>query len=110
MKRSPLQRYTRLRRTAISRRTHHRSGAELTDWKVVRDLVIERSHGLCEGDTPGCQNGPHRGEHLHHVILRSHGGPDEAWNLLHLCAAAHRWVHDHPAESYELGLMRRGVA
>jgi hypothetical protein len=104
VKRSPL------RRLSPMKRSRSKAGAELRDWQTVKALVVERSGGWCEASTPACPVGLHRGEHLHHVILRSHGGPDEPWNLLHLCHAAHRWVHDNPARSYEMGLMRRGVA
>jgi hypothetical protein len=29
----------------------------------------------------------------HHTWRKGQGGPDEAWNLVTLCAAHHTWVH-----------------
>jgi len=34
------------------------------------------------------------GLHPHHLIYQSHGGPDDLWNLLTLCAGCHRAHHD----------------
>lgn len=34
------------------------------------------------------------GLHPHHVIYKSHQGPDELWNLITLCAQCHRAHHD----------------
>ena len=71
----------------------------------VAASVQKRSGGRCEAATPDCT---HRAEHLHHRLMRSQGGPDRAANLLHVCAACHRFIHDNPAMSYETGwLLRR---
>lgn len=29
----------------------------------------------------------------HHIIFRSHGGPDEEWNIVNLCRKCHRRAH-----------------
>jgi hypothetical protein len=29
----------------------------------------------------------------HHIIFRSHGGSDDDWNKIPLCAACHEYVH-----------------
>lgn len=80
-------------------------------WRKVSKEVESRSRGLCEGNVEGvCPAGKHRGDHCHHIILRSQGGPDEAWNLMHLCHVAHRWAHDHPTDAAELGIIRRRSA
>ncbi len=42
----------------------------------------------------------------HHVHRRSQGGQDTMENLISLCRLHHSWVHDHPAESYELGFLK----
>jgi hypothetical protein len=66
-----------------------------------------RSGGLCEANvTDVCLDGPHRGDHHHHIVLRSRGGKDAAMNLLHVCNAAHTFIHANPARATELGLMR----
>lgn len=41
----------------------------------------------------------------HHVWRYGGGGPDEAWNLIAVCRAAHDWIHAHPAEAIRLGLL-----
>jgi hypothetical protein len=43
----------------------------------------------------------------HHVLRRSQGGPDTVDNLIAVCRAHHDWIHQHPARSYDLGLLRR---
>jgi len=35
-----------------------------------------------------------QGLHAHHVVYRSHQGPDELNNLITLCSACHRGHHD----------------
>src|SRR5688572_15347241 len=35
--------------------------------------------------------------HRHHIIYRSAGGPDEAWNLITLCASCHNDEHNKNA-------------
>lgn len=71
--------------------------------------VDSRSGGWCEANVPGvCPAGRHRAEHHHHIVLRAQGGPDEAWNLLHVCARVHTWAHDeNRAEAERLGIIRR---
>ncbi len=43
----------------------------------------------------------------HHVLRRSQGGEDTVENLISVCRAHHDWIHQHPARSYELDLLRR---
>lgn len=31
--------------------------------------------------------------HVHHIVFRSHGGPDELWNLISLCQHHHNAAH-----------------
>lgn len=33
------------------------------------------------------------GIEVHHIVYRSHGGPDEAWNLICLCNPCHGQAH-----------------
>ena len=47
-----------------------------------------------------------RAEHNHHKLLRRFKGADEF--TADICSACHRYVHDHPTESYEKGWMIRG--
>lgn len=53
----------------------------------MRATVIERDRSRCRR----CARGT--GLHVHHIVLRSHGGPSEEWNLITLCFACHELVH-----------------
>ncbi len=75
--------------------------------RAFRNAVIDvkaRSHGRCEANCADECTG--RGEHRHHVILRSQGGPDEAWNLLNVCHRCHDWIHHNVAEARKRGFIR----
>lgn len=61
----------------------------------------------CEAGTRVCVG---RAAHVHHRRLRSQGGGDEPSNLLAVCPPCHRYIHDHPAESYERGWLLRRTA
>lgn len=106
----PLKRTTSLRnRTSFDRSgkpTRRKNPATDSNWRKVRAEVAARV--WCEGATPACPDGRHRGAHAHHVVLRARGGSDEAWNLRWLCMAAHEYVHQHPAWATEHGLMASG--
>ena len=41
--------------------------------------------------------------HRHHRKLRAQGGTDEPENVMLVTPEQHRWIHDHPAFSYERG-------
>jgi 5-methylcytosine-specific restriction endonuclease McrA len=94
VKRSPL------RRTVMKRKPSAKSVIPAN----VREEVLARSNGFCEINHPNCP-GPAR--HMHHILMRSHGGKHEASNLLHLCHSAHLEVHSNPAVSYEQGWLQR---
>lgn len=102
MKRSPMKRGKPMRRRRPDKQGRPDPRID-EQWRKVQREVADR--WWCEGATPACPVGRHRGAHAHHVILRSRGGPDEAWNLKWLCAAAHDWVHANPAAATERGLM-----
>ena len=57
-----------------------------TEWKI-----FERDQWRCQA--PGCSS-RHNLE-AHHIIFRSHGGPDDPDNLITLCHGHHRrGIHD----------------
>ena len=58
--------------------------ARLKDPKTVEQRVRERDKHLCQ--VPGCSRAA---VHAHHLIPKSHGGTDDPWNLIGLCAAHH---------------------
>lgn len=89
-----------LRRSQPIKRRNPRWDA---DWRRARTDVKARSVGYCEARVTGvCTT---RGEHIHHIILRSRGGPDEPWNLMHLCNACHTWAHANPKQATRLGII-----
>lgn len=92
-----------MKRTSLRRvsRKQARLNREIADWsKAVRDR-----DGGCVGPPrglPGCCWGP---QHAHHINRDRRDNRLE--NGVVLCAAHHQWVHDHPAISFELGLLKR---
>jgi hypothetical protein len=62
--------------------------------------IFERDRWRCTA--PACS--ARRNLHRHHIVYRSHEGPDEAWNLTTLCA----WHHQRGAHG--TGLKVRGLA
>lgn len=93
----PLQRRSALRKVG---KKGKRDAAEL---KAAQGLLHARSGGVCEF----CSHRP--AVHAHHIKRRSQGGDNSQWNLAHLCAHCHGWVHDHPAEAVKVGLLTHGV-
>lgn len=108
-RRKQLQRKTRLATRSRLRTSSKRWGGQRS-LQQARKFVRGRAHERCEIETPACTPGWHRGEHAHHVRMRSQGGSDDPGNLLWVCAAGHRWIHDNPAESYRRGYLQRGAA
>ena len=43
--------------------------------------------------------------HAHHRKRRSQGGDDTPINVIRIPDALHSWIHDNPAEAYDLGLL-----
>lgn len=91
-------------RAAARRRRKQRDSSP--EAVAMRRQVKRRSGGLCEANWPGvCPDGPHPGEEVHHVWLRSQGGPDHVNNGLHLCGR----VHDHAHDVDRAGAEARGI-
>lgn len=76
-------------------------------FKTIRLSVEARSHGHCEARLVGCDE---RGEHVHHILMRSQGGSDDLTNLLMCCRVCHDSIHRNPALSYSMGLLKRSSA
>ena len=57
---------------------------------AVRRAVLRRDGGRCQ--VPGCRHATV--VDVHHLELRSEGGGNDADNLITLCSAHHRAVHD----------------
>ncbi len=71
-----------------------------------RDAVERRSNGWCEIAHLNCSG---RATEVHHRLMRSQGGGHDVDNLLHLCGAGHRFVHDNPEHSYGKGWLLHRV-
>ena len=54
--------------------------------KIVRDSVIERDSALC-------QVTGHQAESIHHIVYKSLGGNNTAYNLICLSNKQHEIVH-----------------
>jgi len=60
--------------------------AKLRIKKLVRDSVIERDSGIC-------QVTGHQAESIHHIVYKSLGGNNTAYNLICLSNRQHIRVH-----------------
>jgi len=70
----------------------------------VRAVVLARARYACEARLgPSCDFD--YALDLHHRKRRSQGGPHTPANLVALCRPCHRAVHNHPAASFEVGLL-----
>lgn len=104
-RRTPLKASKGLRRTRMKESPTAKKRREEYEERMAlaRPVLVFRSRGRCEGTIPLVCTGWF--EDAHHRILRSRGGDEDPENLIALCAMCHRWVHDHPKEATELGLM-----
>jgi len=68
---------------------HTLTRATQTTPPALRRAVLARDHRRCR--VPGCRNSAF--VDLHHLHLRSEGGPDDPENLITLCGAHHRAAH-----------------
>jgi len=66
-----------------------RRSRKIPGW--LRRLVHERDGGVCQH--PGCRNT--RWLQVHHIIAWALGGSTDLDNLILLCGAHHRFVHEH---------------
>jgi hypothetical protein len=64
--------------------TEHDKGVAMELHPDTRRKTLMRQGGLCA--VPGCSR---PAEHLHHVVYRSRGGPDDPWNLIGICSPHH---------------------
>lgn len=63
--------------------------------KALRDLyqsVRDRDNNSCR--CPFCEGNSPIDSAPHHIIYKSQGGPDEAWNLITLCMSCHDKIHN----------------
>ena len=107
MKRTPLRRYTPLKaKTPLKRGEPIKRTRGKPVPSSLYQQVLARDLGCKARDTVRQIRCFGRID-PHHILPRGRGGADTLENLVSLCRAHHDWVHDHPAESYDLGLLRR---
>jgi hypothetical protein len=107
MKRTSLRRFTPLRaKTALKRGEPIKRTRAKPVPSSLYQQVLARDLGCVARDTVRQIRCMGRID-PHHILPRGRGGADTLENLVSLCRAHHDWVHDHPAESYDLGLLRR---
>jgi HNH endonuclease len=95
----PLKRKTRLK-------AHSERGLSYEEeLKAITPMVLARARHQCEVQLDGCRWHPQPTPH--HRKRRSQGGPNTLRNLLAVCSYCHGWIHQHPAESYDRGLLIR---
>lgn len=98
MKRSTIQRKHFIKKQSERGRSYQDELDEL------RPALAARSGGRCEGQLARCIGGPGQ---PHHKLRRSQGGKNTMANLIMCCPPCHEWIHAHPSEAYELGLLTR---
>ena len=81
----------------------------------VRERVLYRSKGVCEAVVSDeCRTFLARtgfaktGHELHHRKMRSQGGPHTEANLMATCPPCHAFIHAHPEQAREAGLLVSG--
>ena len=57
------------------------------EYKALCFYVLSRDHWKCR------RCNLRNNLHVHHIIFRSHQGPDESWNLITLCSGCHNGIH-----------------
>jgi len=97
MKRSPMRRKP-------FRRKPPKDDAE---WQEAREAVLLRDSHLCQAWAQGNSLGVRCWGrlHVHHILPRSRGGGHASTNLVTLCAAHHDFIHGHPVDAREHGLL-----
>lgn len=96
-----------MKRTEL-RRVGRRGRERQRNLARARDVVLERSGGLCEARAASNCFG--RGSMLHHRRRRSQGGSDDPANLLWVCAICHSLIHGLPGLALERGWLISGFA
>jgi 5-methylcytosine-specific restriction endonuclease McrA len=72
---------------------------------ALRPALMARCHEWCETEM-WVHSGPWRGRlEPHHKLRRSQGGQNTMENVIMVCRPCHQWIHAHPCQAYELGLL-----
>lgn len=109
MKRSPMKRGKGLRRkTRLKGRSAKKAALDEVRAGVLLELIAERGNGCEAGIEEVCRHVANDG---HEVLTRGRGGsPTDKTNIRLVCRQCHDWIHTHPVEATERGLLRSGHA
>lgn len=58
-----------------------------TEYNALMRFVLKRDAWRCRH----CNS--RNNVNVHHIIFRSHQGPDESWNLAAICSSCHDGIH-----------------
>lgn len=72
---------------------------EMYDFENVKAYVLERDHHTCH-----FKNNCSKILHIHHIIERSKGGPNNLSNLITLCEKHHKLLHNGKLELKAIGI------
>lgn len=101
-----MKRTTELQRRTPMRQRSKRTARTYTARRRLVAAMLEPPTRCAAGERtpPGTCTG--RATQVHEPLTRARGGSilDPA-NCLPVCAACHRWVHDHDAEATAVGLL-----
>lgn len=98
-----MQRRKPLRRKKPMRRMSAKARQRIPAHQACIQAVTERSGGRCEVRTAHCV-GNH--DQTHEIKPRSAGGSiTDPANCLATCWACHEWIHGHPNQAREKGLL-----
>ena len=102
LKRSPIQRS----RKPIRQRSE-KEKERLQRYYPIRDAFLERPENkYCQCKRPGCRR---KATTVHHPEGREGNLLFDDSLFIALSLPCHRWVEDHPAEAYQMGLSRYRV-
>lgn len=79
----------------MARRRVQKRRAKLESYRRACAEVDARDRGVCQW----CYR---PGDHHHHIVFRSRGGPDSPDNLITLCVTCHGLAHAHKIAAVDL--------
>lgn len=89
----------------MRRQSKRRRAEQPARARCVR-ITRKRAKGWCQADC--CDDCAYLGSDAHELLPRSQGGdPLNPDGCIWVCRPCHDWIHDHPAEAYALGLLKR---
>ena len=99
-----------MRRSPLRRQSRTRTVESIPDVpRLVREQVLARALYRCEARCSSwcadLEKPNAYGLQAHHRLRRQHDGPNTPENLVAVCPDCHAWIHGHPDQAYQLGLL-----